>query len=101
VGLKLPRESLLLLNRGQTPFSPVPGSSEGGSSLDSALQDQSQLKVELTEVKMILDEEKALHATHHEDLLAVLSALTTKLSLLPPCACSLHISTFFLSPRLH
>jgi len=60
----------------RTPFSLVPGSSAGGSSLDSALQDQSQLKAELSEVKTTLAEEIALPATHHKDFLAVLSALT-------------------------
>jgi len=67
----------------RTPFPLVPGSSVGSSSLDSALQDQSQLKVELSEVKTTMAAEKALHATHHEDLLATLSALTAKLSPLP------------------
>jgi len=56
----------------KTPFLPVLGSSAGSSSLD-----QSQLKVELSDVKMTLAEEKA-----QEDLLAVLSTLTATLS--PP-----------------
>ena len=66
----------------RTPFLPVPESSSSGSSIDALLQDQSQLKTELTEVKGALAEEKALNAKRHEDLLALLSALLAKLS--PP-----------------
>jgi len=54
------------------PFLPVTGSSAGSSSLD-----QSQLKAELSDVKMALADEKA-----HEDLLVVLFNLTATLS--PP-----------------
>ena len=68
----------------RTPFPLVPGSSAGGSSLDGILQDQSRLKAELSEVKASLAKEKALNATCHENLLAVLSALTVKLSPPPP-----------------
>jgi len=32
----------------QTPFTPVPGTSSNGPSLDTLLQDQTQLKVELS-----------------------------------------------------
>jgi len=41
-----------------------------------------RLKIELTEVKGALAEEKALNAKRHEDPLALLSALSAKLS--PP-----------------
>ena len=64
----------------RTPFPPIPGLSVGSSSLDVVLHNQSQLKAELSEVKTTMAAEKALHATHHEDLLATLSALTAKLS---------------------
>ena len=66
-----------------TPFTPVPGPSSSGASLDTLLQDQNRLKDELTEVQEVLAEEKALNAKRHEDLLSVLSALTTKLTLPP------------------
>jgi len=46
------------------------------------LSDQAKLKSELTEVKDDLAEEKALNAKHHEDLLVLLSALSTKFT--PP-----------------
>jgi len=65
-----------------TPFPPISGSSSSRSSVDALLQDQSRLTTELTEVKGALAEEKALNAKRHEDLLALLSALSAKLS--PP-----------------
>jgi len=68
----------------RTPFAPIPGTSSSGPSIDVLLQDQSRLKDELTEVKAALAEEKALNATHHEDLLSILSALTAKFSSSPP-----------------
>ena len=68
----------------RTPFTPIPGPSSSGASLDTLLQDQNRLKDELTEVKEVLAEEKALNAKRHEDLLSVLSALTAKLSFPPP-----------------
>jgi len=48
------------------------------------LQDQNQLKDEISEVKEALAEEKALNAKRHEDLLSAFSALTAKLSFPPP-----------------
>jgi len=42
------------------------------------------LKTELAEVKEALAEEKAQNAKHREDLLALLSALSAKLSPPPP-----------------
>ena len=66
----------------RAPFSPVPGSSSSGPSVDALLKDQSRLKIELTEVKGALAEEKALNAKRHEDLLGLLSAFPAKLS--PP-----------------
>ena len=71
------------LNKGaRTPFPPVPGSSFSGPFVETLLQDQSRLKTELTEVKGALAEEMALNAKRHEDLLAILSTLSAKLS--PP-----------------
>jgi len=67
----------------KTPFPPVPGSSSSGPSVEALLQDLSQLKTELTEVKGALAEEKALNAKCHEDLLALFSTLSAKL---PPPA---------------
>ena len=72
----------MILQGARTPFPPVSGSSSSGPSVEALLQDQSRLKTELTEVKGALAEEKALNAKHHEDLLALLSALSAKLS--PP-----------------
>ena len=74
----------MLPNRGQEPFPSVPGTSSSEPSVDALLQDHSQLKIELTEVKKALGEEKAQNAKHHEDLLALLSALSAKLSPPPP-----------------
>jgi len=42
------------------------------------------MKTELTDVKGALAEEKELNAKCHEDLLAILIALTAKLSPPPP-----------------
>ena len=64
----------------KTPRPPAPGSSS--LKLEAALEENSQLRAELTAVKTALDEEKALNAKRHEDLLALLSSLTAKLS--PP-----------------
>jgi len=66
----------------RTPLPPVPGSPSSGPTVEALLQDQSRLKTEFTEVKGALAEEKALNAKRHEDLLALFSALSTKLS--PP-----------------
>ena len=68
----------------RTPFPPVLGSSSSGPSFDALLQDQSQLQTDLTKVKGALAEEKDLNAKRHEDLLALLSALSAKLSLPAP-----------------
>ena len=66
----------------RSTFPPVSDSSSGGSSIEALFQDQRRLKTELTDVKGGLTEEKELNAKHHEDLLAILAALTAKLS--PP-----------------
>jgi len=66
----------------RTPFAPVSGSSSARPSVESILHDQAKLKSELSEVKDALAEEKALNAKRHEDLLALLSALSAKLT--PP-----------------
>ena len=67
----------------RTPFIAIPGPSSSGVSLDTFLQDQNRPKDELTEVKKVLAEEKALNANRHEDLLSILSALIAKLALPP------------------
>jgi len=64
----------------RTPFTPVSGSSSARPSVESVLQDQTKLKSKLTEVKDALVEEKALNVKRHEDLLALLSALSAKLT---------------------
>jgi len=84
-GFKVAKGELATSEQGpRTPFSLIPGSSTGGSSLDVVLQDQSQLKGELSTVKTTLAEDKALYAKRHEDLLAILYALTATLSPPPP-----------------
>jgi len=66
------------------PFPPIPGTSSSGPSIDALLQDQSPLKTELTEVKEALAKEKVQNAKRYEDLLALLFALSAKLSPSPP-----------------
>ena len=65
-----------------TPFTLVSGSSSARPSVEIVLHDQAKLKTELSEVKESLAEEKVLNAKRHEDLLALLSALSAKLT--PP-----------------
>ena len=62
----------------KTPHPHVPGSSSIW--IEAALEENSRLRAELTAVKTALDEEKALNAKRHEDLFALLSSLTEKLS---------------------
>jgi len=66
----------------RTSFTPVSGSSSARPSVESVLSDQAKLKSELSEVKDALAEEKALHTKRHEDLLALFSTLSSKLT--PP-----------------
>ena len=66
----------------QTPPPPVPSSSSSQSSVEVLQQEQQQLQAELTAVNGILTKEKELSAKRHENLLAILAALTAKLS--PP-----------------
>ena len=66
----------------QTPTPPVLRSSSSGRSVEALQQEQLRLQAELTTVKGVLVEEKELSAKRHEDLLAILTALTGKLS--PP-----------------
>jgi len=66
----------------RTPFTLVSGSSLARPSIESVLHDQAKLKSELSEVNDALAEEKALNAKRHEHLLALLSALSAKLT--PP-----------------
>jgi len=64
----------------RTTFTPVSGSSSARPSVQTVLHDQVKLKSELSEVKEALAEEKALNAKRHEDLLTLLSTLSTKLT---------------------
>ena len=66
----------------QTPTPPVPSSSSSQPSVEVLQQEQQRLQEEITAVEGVLQEEKELSAKHHEDLLAILAALTAKLS--PP-----------------
>ena len=72
----------------KTPRPPVPGSSS--VKIEVALEENSRLSVELTAVKAALDEEKALNAKRHEDILALLSSLSAKF--FPPAPYSPRIS---------
>jgi len=103
--LKLPRESLLIQNKGQEHSFPLfMVHLQVVLLLMIVLHSQSQLKAELSEVKTTLATEKALNAKRHEDLL---SSFTANLTRPPPSPyslpCSLHVSPllFFLSPCLH
>jgi len=66
----------------RTPFTPISGSSSARPSVETVLHDQVKMKSELSKVKEALAKEKALNAKRREDLLALLSALSTKLT--PP-----------------
>ena len=65
----------------QTP-TPVPSGSFSEPSIKVLQQEQLRMQAELIAVKSVLAEEKELSAKRHEDLLAILAALTAKLS--PP-----------------
>jgi len=66
----------------KTPHPLVPGSSS--VKIEAALEENSRLSAELTAVKAGLDEEKALNAKRHEDILTLLSSLSAKFSSLAP-----------------
>jgi len=68
----------------QTPAPPVASSSSSLPSVEVLQQEQQRLQAELTAVKDVLAEEKELSAERHGDLLAILAALTAKLSPLAP-----------------
>ena len=55
---------------------PIPRSSL--VKIEAALEENSRLSSELTTIKAALDEEKALNAKRHEDILALLSSLSAK-----------------------
>jgi len=76
----------------QTPAPPVPNNSSSQPSIEVLQQEQQRLHAELTAVKGVLAEEKELSAKCHEDLLAILGALTAKLS--PPAPKITPISLF-------
>ena len=65
-------------------FPPVPSRASSEPPIEVLLQDQTRLKTELTAVKEALAEEKAQNAKGHDDLLSLLSTLSTKLSPLAP-----------------
>ena len=82
-GFSLPKGEHSTAEQGpRTTFPPVFGTSFGESSIEALIQDQTRLKTELTDFKGAMAEEKELNAKRHEDLLAILAALTAKLS--PP-----------------
>jgi len=67
---------------GQTPTPPVPRRSSSQPPDLALQQEQQRLQDEITAMKGALQEEKELNAKRHEDLLAILTTLTAKLS--PP-----------------
>ena len=75
-------EGLAIKQGVRTPFTPIFCSSLARPSVEIVLPDHAKLKSELSKVKDALAEKKALNAKQHEDLLALLSALSTKLT--PP-----------------
>jgi len=66
----------------QTPTLPVPHVSSSQPSNPTPPQEQQHLQDEITILKGVFQDEKALNAKHHEDLVALLTALQAKLS--PP-----------------
>ena len=66
----------------QTPTPPVPRSSSSQPPVAVLQQEQQRLQDEITVVKGVLQEEKELNGKRHKDLLAILAALTAKVS--PP-----------------
>jgi len=66
----------------RTRFAPISDISSARLSVETILHDQAKLKSELSEVKNALAEEKALNVKRHEDLLALLSAVSANLT--PP-----------------
>ena len=82
-GFALVQDEDLVSEQGmQTPTPPVLSGSSNGPSIEVHQQEQLRLQAELTAVKGVLTEEKELSAKRLEDLVAILAALTTKLS--PP-----------------
>jgi len=76
-GFKVVKGELSASEQGhRTPLPPVSGPVPSAQTIAV----QSQLKTELAEVKATLAEEKELNAKRHADLLALLSALSAKLS---------------------
>ena len=63
----------------QTPFTPVPGTSSSAPPVD-LLQELTRQKAEIAQLKTALDEEKALHAQRHGEILSLFSSLTAELS---------------------
>jgi len=64
----------------RTPFPPVSSSSSARASVETVLHDHAKLKSELSDVKDAMAKEKALNTKQHKDLLALLSALSAKLT---------------------
>ena len=64
----------------RTPFPPVSSSSSAQASVETVLHDHAKLKSELSDVKDAMAKEKALNTKQHKDLLALLSALSAKLT---------------------
>jgi len=72
-----------MMNRGYKHSLPLfPVVLQASFLLKSLQQEQQRLQAELTTMKGVLAEEKELSVELHEDLLAILAALTAKLS--PP-----------------
>jgi len=90
------------INRLQTPIPPVPGSSSKQPPITALQQEKKRLQDELSTVKDVLESQEALNTKCHEDILTLLAALNTKLSLpllfkTPPVPCFYLCRALFVS----
>ena len=68
--------------RRQTPPPPISSSPSGLPTVDALHQEQQRMYGELSSMKEVLENQEALNAKCHEDILYMLAALNAKLS--PP-----------------
>ena len=84
-GFKLGKREQVASEQGpRTPFTPVSGTASSSVSLDALVQDEIQMKDEITAVKTAVAEEKDLNAKRHDALLAAIAALAVNFPSPPP-----------------